>query len=174
MDELSRKAKRLNLKIDVVHSDMKRVNFDSEFDAAGNLWTSFGLFEKESDNLLVLKKMYKALKPGGRFILHVVNRDWIIVNYNPRGWLEMKGVKIIEKRKFNYSNSINYSTLSYIRVGKEKTYEVCLRMYSYHELIAMFKRLGFTNIEGYGSVKDEPIDRDKGMIFIIGTRPKRR
>jgi cyclopropane fatty-acyl-phospholipid synthase-like methyltransferase len=40
LDELSKRAKRRGLKINPVHADMRRINYDSEFDAAGNLWTS--------------------------------------------------------------------------------------------------------------------------------------
>lgn len=174
LDEFSKRMKRLHLKVNLVHSDMRRINFDHEFDAAGNLWTSFGFFEKDSDNLLVLKKMFKALKPGGRFLLHVINRDWIITNYSANGWSEVENVKVLEKRNFDYSKSINYSTYSLIENGSEKVIQTGVRMYSYHELIRMFKSVGFTEIEGYGSVKDEPIGRDKRMMFIFGTRPKRR
>jgi len=174
LDELSKKAKRRGLKIDVVHADMRRINFDSKFDAGGNLWTSFGFFAEESDNLQVLKKMYRALKPGGKFILHVINRDWIMANYQPRGWQEIAGVKSIEERYFDYRTSINYGTWHFIKDGEEKSFDVPIRMYSFHELIAMFKSVGFTDIEGYGSIKDEPISRNRQMMFIIGTKPRRK
>jgi ubiquinone/menaquinone biosynthesis C-methylase UbiE len=172
LDELSKRAKRRGLKINPVHADMRRINYDSEFDAAGNLWTSFGYFEKESDNLLVLKKMFSALKPGGKFMLHVINRDWVIAHYQPRGWQEIAGVKSMEERYFDYRSSINYGTWHFIKDGKEKSIDVPIRMYSFHELIAMFKSVGFVDIEGYGSEKDEPISRDKLMMYIIGTKPK--
>ena len=174
LDELAKKAKRSGRRIDLVNSDMRRINFDSQFDAAGNLWTSFGFFEKESDNLLVLKKMYRALRPGGKFMLHVINRDWIMAKYDPTDWFEVKGVKVMEKRSFDYARSINRSTWYFIRDGKEEAFEIGIRMYSFHELIGMFKKVGFADIEGYGSTKDDPISRDKGMMFIIGTRPRRR
>ena len=45
-------------------------------------------------------------------------------------------------------------------------------MYSFHELIAMFESVGFIDIEGYGSVKEEPISREKNMMFVIGTKPR--
>ncbi|UCE65691.1 MAG: class I SAM-dependent methyltransferase [Candidatus Zixiibacteriota bacterium] len=173
LDELSMKAKRRGLKVDLVHADMRRITFGSEFDAGGNLWTSFGFFEKESDNRLVLKKMYQALKPGGKFMLHVINRDWIMANYQPRGWEEAAGVKSMEERFFDYRTSINYGTWHIIKDGKEETFKLTIRMYSFHELIAMFESVGFTDIEGYGSMKDEPISRDKGMMTIIGTKPRR-
>ena len=172
LDELSKKAKRRGLKINVARADMRRINYDSEFDAVANLWGSFGYFEKESDNLLVLKKMYRALKPGGKFMLHVINRDWIIVNYTTRGWYEIAGKKSLEERHFDYRTSINYGTWYFIKNDKEQIFDVQMRLYSFHELIAMFESAGFTDIEGYGSIKDEPISRDKQMIFIIGTKPK--
>lgn len=172
LDELKQKAKHHQLKIDLFHNDMRRINFNSQFDAGGNLWTSFGYFEKESDNLLVLKKMYKAIKPGGKFLLHVINRDWIILNYQPDGWQEMKNIKVLERRTFDYATSINKDIFTYIKNGNEKSFKTDIRMYSYHELVAMFKSVGFVDIEGYGSLKEEPIDREKRMMFIIGTKPK--
>jgi len=172
LDELARKSKRMNLKIDLMHSDMRRINYDRQFDAAGNLWTSFGYFEKESDNLLVLKKIYKALKPGGKFVLDVINRDWIIVNFNSRGWYTFGNIKVFEERKFDYGTSINKSIWYFIKEGNETAFETKIRMYSYHELRAMFEKVGFVNIEGYSSIKDEPIDRTSRMMFVFGTKPK--
>lgn len=174
LDEFGTKAKRRGLKVDLYRADMRRINFDSEFDAAGNLWTSFGFFDKESDNVLAIKKMYRALIPGGKFMLHVINRDWIMANYQTRGWQEAAGVKSIEERHFDYSTSINHGTWHIIKGGKEKSFYVPIRMYSFHELIAMFKSMGFINIEGYGSEKDDPISRERQMMYVIGTKPRRK
>ena len=173
LTELSGKAKKRGFKIDLHHGDMRRIKFNSEFDAGGNLWTSFGYFEKESDNLLALKKMYKALKPGGKFLLHVINRDWIIANFSANGWCDAGKTRILEQRGFDYARSISTSTWTLIRDGQESIHDTAIRMYSYHELIAMFERIGFVDIEGYGSVKEEPISRDHRMMFIFGSRPRR-
>jgi ubiquinone/menaquinone biosynthesis C-methylase UbiE len=175
LDELSRRTKQRGLKISVARADMRRVNYDSQFDAAGNLWTSFGFFEKESDNRLVLKKMYQALKPGGRFMLHVINRDWIIARFQPSEFILTKdGLKVGQVRSFDYERSTNLSTWYFIKNGKEQSFDISIRMYSFHELAGMFESVGFTDIQGYGSVKDDPISRDRGMMFIIGTKPRRR
>ena len=174
LHEFGAKVKRKGLKVDLLRADMRRINFDSKFDAAGNLWTSFGYFEKESDNLLTLKKMYRALKPGGKFMLHVINRDWIMANYQSHGWQEVGGVKSMEERHFDYRTSINHGTWYIIKDGKEKMFEVPIRMYSFHEMIAMFEKVGFVDIDGYGSTKDDPITMERMMMFIIGTKPRRK
>lgn len=174
LDEFGAKAKRRGLKVDLRRADMRRINFETEFDAAGNLWTSFGFFEKEADNVLAIKKMYRALKPGGKFMLHVINRDWIMVNYQARGWQVAAGVKSFEERHFDYRTSVNHGTWCIIKDGREKTFNVPIRMYSFHELIAMFKSVGFTDIEGFGSEKNDPISRDRQMMYIMGTKPRGR
>jgi len=174
LDELDRTAERHKLPIRTQHNDMRRIKFKDEFDAAGNLWTSFGYFEKESDNVLTLKRMYNALKPGGKFMLHVINRDWIMAHYQPRGWQEIGDMKSLESRHFEFETSINRGIWIFIKDGKETRVRGDIRMYSYHELIAMFTKVGFTDIQGYGSVKDEPIDQNRMMMFITGTKPKRK
>lgn len=174
LDELSAAAKKRSLKIDVHRGDMRRIKFDSQFDAAGNIWTSFGYFKKESDNLLVLKQMFRALKPGGKFLLHLVNRDWIMANFQPSDWSEVGGGKILEKRTFDYATSTCTGPWTLIKDGHETTHEAAIRMYSYHELLNMFRKVGFVDIEGYGTVKGEPIDLRHFYMFVIGTRPKKK
>jgi cyclopropane fatty-acyl-phospholipid synthase-like methyltransferase len=174
LEEAAGKAKRRGLKLDLVHSDMRKITFKNKFEAAGNLWTSFGYFEKETDNRLTLKRMYEALKPGGKFLLHLINRDWIIANMEQTGWFEAGNMKVLQNRRFDYATSTSRDTWHFIRDGEEKTHEITLRLYSYHELIAMFKSVGFVDIEGFGSVKDEPVSRDLRFIFIFGTKPKTR
>jgi ubiquinone/menaquinone biosynthesis C-methylase UbiE len=172
LEELEEKAKRAKLKIETQHCDMRRITFSNQFDAAGNLLTSFGYFEKEADNLRTLRCIYYALKPGGKFVLHVTNRDWILVNYTPRGWQEIKSLKVLEKREFDYSRSVNRAVWHFIRDGKKSSYSVMIRLYSYHELIAMLKKVGFENVEGYGDPKESPISRDTRMMWIFATKPR--
>ena len=173
LDELTTKATRAKRVIPVVRSDMRRINYKNRFDAAGNLWTSFGYFEDDRENLLALKKMFTALKPGGRFCLHVINRDFILTHYTETDWQEIGGVLYTESRQFDFAKSINRGVWTVREPGKTTRHEIGIRMYSYHELITMFRQVGFHEIEGYGSTKDEPVSSKTTMMWVFGTKPKR-
>jgi SAM-dependent methyltransferase len=173
LDELDAKAKRAGLRIQTIHADMRKIEFKNRFDAAGNLWTSFGYFESERDNLLLLKKLYRALKPGGRFCLHVINRDWIIAHYSDTDWQDLQGMLYTEKRKFDFTTSINRGVWTFYKDGKSTSHHVDIRMYSYHELIAMFKQVGFVDIEGFSSADDAPITQHTMMIWVFGVKPRK-
>ena len=73
-DESQRRA----LSVNFVHADMREMAFDSQFDGAYSFLTSFGYFDEET-NLKVAASIYRALKPGGRFLLDTINRDYIVV-----------------------------------------------------------------------------------------------
>lgn len=173
LDEVTRRATRFSVRVPVHHCDMRKISFRNQFDAVGNLWTSFGFFEKESENELVVRRAYAALKPGGRFVIHVGNRDWILTHYQAAGWMECGDTISFDKRWFDYRHSVNHSQWRYLRDGKITEYQVSLRMYSYHELAALLDKVGFAHVEGFGSVNDEPITSDSRMMWIFGTKPKR-
>jgi len=172
LEEMQKRARRRGLKITTHLKDMRRIDFRDRFHAAGNLWTSIGYFEKESDNLLVLKKMFRAIRPGGKFVLHTINRDWIAKHFSPSDWCEVDGVRILETRSFNLAASKSRSTWRFLKDGEEKVFDVSIRMYSFHEVIAMFKAAGFVDIEGYGSMNDDPISFDSRMMWVFGTKPR--
>jgi hypothetical protein len=151
---------------------MRRIRFENEFDAAGNLWTSLGYFTKESDNRLVLKRLFAALKPGGRFMLHIINRDWIVAHYSADGWYTAGEVLVMEKRWFDWKHSVSRGKWHFVKNGKRTSHQVDIRMYSYHELIAILTSVGFVDVEGFGSTKDEPISSDRRMMFITARKPK--
>lgn len=172
LDELKFKARKARVQIETVLSDMRKIDFKNRFDTAGHLWTSFGYFESERQNLLVLKKMYQALKPGGRFCLHTVNRDWILAYYTDTEWQDLGSTLFTLRRKFDFATSTNRAVWTFYRDGNPSVHQVNVRMYSYHELIAMFKQVGFVNIEGFGSTDDAPISQHTMMMWIFGVKPR--
>ena len=172
LDELDTKAKRLRLPITTVRSDMRRIRFNNQFDACGNLWTSVGFFSKESDNLQVIKKMFQALKPGGKFVVQTINRDYIVSHFAPAIWYQVDNVRILEENKFDYETSAVIGEWHFVKGDKETVRSVLLRVYSCHELAAMFKRAGFVDVHASGSTRDEPVSYERKALFVFGTKPK--
>jgi len=173
LEELKESASKKGLKIATRPEDMRKIQFRNQFDAAVNLATSLGYFEDDRDNLLVVRKLFQAIKPGGHLMMHIINRDWIIANFSPNGWMQFGNAISFETRRFDYTRSINQVEWSFMKDGETHTHHVTLRVYAYHELIDMFRKAGFVDITGFGSIKDEPVDRSRRWIWIFGTKPKR-
>lgn len=79
-------------------ADMRRLPFRGEFDAAFNVWTSFGYFPDPREDARTLRAVARALKPGGRFLIDVVNADWIREKAPPRHWRRRAdGARVLEE-----------------------------------------------------------------------------
>lgn len=168
------KAKENGVKINFIESDMRNISFSEEFDAVINMFTSFGFFEEESDNFKVLKNVSKVLKPGGKFLIDVINRDWIVKNYKERDWRETAEGLVLEIRKFDLSRSINYGKQIIIREGKRTEKDVLVRMYSFHELKSMLESVDLKIIAYYGGFKKEELTFGSMRMIIISQKFRRK
>ena len=81
-----RAAEAHKVTLDTIAADMRSIPFAGRFDAVINMYSSFGYLESESDDLRVLESVAAALKPGGRFFLDMLNREWAVANYIQNDW----------------------------------------------------------------------------------------
>ncbi|MGH2372987.1 MAG: class I SAM-dependent methyltransferase, partial [bacterium] len=66
-----------------IHGDMRSIPFETEFDAVINIFTSFGYFDRDEENRQVLHQVYKALKPGGVFLMEAAHREGVVRRFTP-------------------------------------------------------------------------------------------
>lgn len=69
----AQKLERENLRF-AVH-DMRAVYPGRSFDVVFNLFTSFGYFDDERENLRVLQAVHRMLKPGGKIVIDFMNAE---------------------------------------------------------------------------------------------------
>jgi SAM-dependent methyltransferase len=89
--ELARaRAAEAGVDVDFRQGDMREIDFDAEFDAVVNLFTSFGYFDDEADDRRVLERVARSLKPGGVFVIDVISLLAIARSFQPRHWDELR------------------------------------------------------------------------------------
>ena len=132
-----------------VHSDMREIDFDSEFDAVINVFTSFGYFEDEADDARVLAAVGHALVPGGRFFIDTMNREWLIRNFSPNDWQEeTDGLITMERRRLLLADSRIETDFMYMEPeGRRVSHTVSLRLYTLTELSRLMAAAGL-RLEG--------------------------
>lgn len=141
------------------------------FDVVINLFTSFGYYDDEA-NELILKNARALAKPGGLLILDVANRDWIVRNFQGSNIGVLGNLEIHELREMEAETSTLRCTFKfYEREGEDlkhkATVNTRLRLYSLHELIAILKKTGWTYLEAYGNLKLEPFSVWAGRIVAV-------
>ena len=146
-----------------IQGDVRRVDFGVRYDAVVIMFNSFGYFSDEEDKL-VLAKIFNALKEGGRFLIEVLNRDWILKNFEEREASEIDGIRVVEKRKFDVLTSRNNFLIERYERAGVITKKGSWRLYSANELKNILEGIGFRFIAGYSNLEKEPLTKDTRLI----------
>lgn len=146
-----RRARDAGVPLRVIRGDMKRVAFQGEFDAAICMFSSFGYFVSQSDNLSVLRGVRRALKPGGLFLLDVFSRDWLIGTSAQRHWERTGDGFLLDERKLLPGR--RRLLLKWIRVfdgGKVVEKTSTLHLYDKGSLSRLLRKAGLRPVKFWG------------------------
>lgn len=72
------------------------------FDAAFSAFTSFGFFDADADNQQSLCELARAVKPGGRVLVELVNHLWVLQNMRPKSWFRGEGCLVLEDIAYDW------------------------------------------------------------------------
>ena len=157
-------AERRKLPIEFIQGDMRELEFDEEFDGVFCLSNSFGFYDDET-NKKVIRRIARALKPGGRFFLEILNRDYIVEELPTRVWWEGDGCVVLEEVEFNYFSSRLISNRSVVfDDGNQLEQEISIRSFCLHEIGKLLHAAGLRVVEVSGSMAT------KGRFFGVHSR----
>lgn len=158
-------AKKNKVFLQTIQSDMRDIPFRNEFDAVINMFSSFGYFEKERENLKVLKAVSRALKPNGLFLLDLANKNWVLKNVEKKTWDKIDKTYVLEKRFFDRRKNIFFNEVILISPNKkEKHTFTLLRLYGSFEINEKLKNVGFKILKFYGGYNKEK--------FVLNSSPR--
>lgn len=146
---------------------------ENQFDCTLNLFSSFGYFATDKENEQVLEEMISTLKPGGKLVLNLINRNWLLGIYRPAFWF--KEGSLLTVNAGHYDPQTHYNE-SYMTLKDESTGAVTLsyhriRLYSPQEMINLMEKYGLKNVQAYGSYQGEALDELKSTHpFYIGQK----
>lgn len=143
-------ATRRGLQINFVRGDMRELDFDAQFDGAYCVFSTFGYFDDET-NKKTVANLARALKPGGRVLIEILNRDYLISDLPTRIWWEGEGCVVLEEVELNYfSSRIQVNRSVVFDDGRQLEQEISVRAYSLHEVGKLMHAAGFRVLEVSG------------------------
>jgi SAM-dependent methyltransferase len=166
-------SQRRSLSVNFVHADMREMAFDGQFDGAYCILSSFGYFDEET-NLKVATAICRSLKPGARFLLDTLNRDYIVADLPARVWWEGDGCVVLEEVDFNFHTSRVIIRRSVVFAdGRQVEQDISIRAYSLHELGKLLRQAGFRvqDVSGSLATKGHFFGATSRNIIMVCERP---
>jgi len=146
-----------------VHDMCKPMN--TTYDALVNLFTSFGYFENDEDNLRAIKTMKENLKDDGLGVIDFLNIHKTIKN------LKKHEVKKIDGIEFKISKSIENSyiikTIQFEDEGKSFEFEEKLKCLDLDTFKKYFQKAGLRLLKFYGDYSLNSYDKTNSDRLIM-------
>lgn len=156
----------INAKVTWIHGDMRHVPTDQQFDAIVNLFTSFGYFDQDEENQLVIDEMARLLKPGGKYIIDYLNPEYVkahLVPYSERTEEKMT----IEERRSVEDGFVRKRITIRENGQKERNYLEQVRLFSLQQFERMLKHSHLQLDQVYGSYDGELYEPGSSIRMIM-------
>ena len=166
------RAAERGLQVEFERLDMRDLAADSRFDAVCNFSSSFGYLPREEDDLAVLLRVARALRPGGHFLIETINAQWLERNFQPRARRKLRtGMVLTEERRYDQSTGRSSATWSLVRKdGSRAELQHSMRIYTGPELCGMFGQVGLTVDGMWGGVDGSNPGTDRRRLILRGRK----
>ncbi len=138
---------------------------DNQYDAIVNLFTSFGYFEEDSDNLKAIKTMAKNLKPEGTGVIDFLNVNKTIKNLNPSEIKTIDGIKFYIKKRLDDGHIIK--EIDFNVNGEDYHFEEKLKCIDLDTFERYFKKANLRLLSTYGDYNLNPFDLENSDRLIM-------
>ena len=138
---------------DTLHFEVHdmREPFEQKFDAIFNLFTSFGYFENESDNIKTLKAICESLSEYGFGVIDFMNVKKVIENLVP------KEVKIVDGIEFHIKRYVIddyiYKEIDFEDKGERYHFVEKVKALTLQDFEAMMEEAGIYLLDTFGDYK---------------------
>ncbi len=160
--ELAKAHESSTLHFDV--HDMRN-SYPNQFEVVLNLFTSFGYFEQEVDNIKVIQTIKSSLKQNGIGVIDFMNSPVVIENLVAENTFETENLTFKLKR----SHIDGFITKDIQVTDTDKTYhfQEKVRAFTFHDFETMLSKAGLHLLDCFGNYKLEPYNSKTSKRLIL-------
>jgi len=157
--------------VELVRSDMREIPYEGHFATVLSLFTSFGYFESDSENAKVLSEAFRALRPGGKFLIDYLSRDYVIATLVERD-IRAIGDRHVENVRCltDGCRRVEKTTTVTSADGRVYQFHESVRMYSRQEMVDMLRAAGFVDVVCYGSLSGGVCSASSPRLILIAEK----
>jgi SAM-dependent methyltransferase len=156
-----------------VRADMRCLPFAPEsFDWVLNFFTSFGYFESERENFLVLEEVARVVAPSGWFVMDLLNPEPAIEGLRPREEKLVDGRLIEIERWYDRARGrINKRIrLSGPDARPARSFLESVRAYRHEEVAQGLSWAGFELVRSFGSFDSAPYTSTSDRMILVARK----
>jgi SAM-dependent methyltransferase len=155
--------------VEYVEGDMRDLPWTAEFDRIVLWFTAFGYFS-DAENRHVLREMARALRPGGRLVIDMNNRDWLVKMFRPEHVVSRGDDFMIDRTEIRPLAGRTYTERIVVRDGRVRRTSFVVRLFTFTELRDWLLDAGLEDVQGFGE-DGQPLTVDSRRLMVTARCP---
>ncbi|WP_418510231.1 class I SAM-dependent methyltransferase [Corallibacter sp.] len=139
--------------------------FNKTFDAVFNLFTSFGYFEHEADNLRTIEAIKADLNTYGFGVIDFMNTDYVIDNLVAKDIKTVGGIDFCQERYVKDGYIIK--DISFTDAGKDYSFQERVKALTLSDFIELFDKAGVYLLDVFGDYKLHSFDKQSSERLVM-------
>lgn len=173
--EARQAARAEKLNVHFLQADPCSIPYKNDFDAVVVLFGSFGYLPGERDDLKALESAHRALKPAGKLLLDLINKEWLMRHFEPHIWEpgeDGKGAVVLDQISFNFeSGRLDNRRILVAADGTRTPSYLSIRIYTLTEIKALLASAGFVYRQSYGGFDGSAYGMDTQRLVVLAEKP---
>ncbi|HYL35510.1 MAG TPA: class I SAM-dependent methyltransferase [Bryobacteraceae bacterium] len=171
LDRARERAAEARVAVEWVRQDMRQFRRPAAFDLACSLFTSFGYFAKEEDDLRVLRNVCEGLKAGGVFVLEMFGKERLA-----RVWQSAQctdypdGATVLQRPQLRDDWTRIHNEWTLLKDGRAQTFRFEHTVYSGRELKDRLLACGFPEVRLFGDLQGAPYGLDAARLVAVARK----
>lgn len=157
--------------VEWIAEDMRHFSRPGAFELALSMFTSFGYFDQEQDDLRVLENINTSLKPGGVLVMEMLGKERLARVWQSSITVELPDGSLILQRPQVRDDWTRIRTeWTLIKDGQARSFTFEHAIYSGRELKDRLLSRGFSRVELYGDLQGSPYGLDSARLVAVARK----
>lgn len=149
--------------------DMREIYTENGFNYVFNMFTSFGYFESNEENIIMLQSVEKTLMPEGIFVLDFFNAHRVVRDLVREETKEIEGVQFDLKRELVEGQIIKY--INFKDNNKTFSFQEKVQAIDLPQFESLFSHTGLKIIATFGNYSlEEYNQQDSERLILIAQK----
>ncbi|MDU1910297.1 class I SAM-dependent methyltransferase [Fusobacterium sp.] len=169
-------AAKKNMKIKYKYMNYLEIDYDAEFDIAVLIYCDLGVLSPD-DRKIFLKKIYKALKPGGILILDVFIENFYEkfqekteITYENSGFWSDEPYSCIQRNSIYRESMVSLEQYIIITENQCECYNIWNHIFNKNSIRKELEMGGFSGFKFFNNVAGEKESKDNSTLCIYAEK----
>ena len=170
ISEADCRASEIGVAVDFRTGLGERFRSDRPYDGAICLFTSLGQIGEQGENSGLVERVYAALKPGGRFVVEVPQRETAVRHLKADEKFGEGNRATIVSRVYDADTRVVSESFRVVNENDDHTYLLKYRLFDRDELEAHFEAAGFVIVSIFGDYDGASLNEEQAIMLLVAEK----